>query len=130
VTHEKVISIVDDDAEMREALTALIRSLGFTAVAFARAQDFLQSTAPSSSSCLISDMKMPSMSGIELHRQLVRAGYMIPTILITAFPDDQTRADALKSGVICYLPKPFAEERLMSCIRAALSRCIHDGTSP
>jgi FixJ family two-component response regulator len=130
VAHGIVISIVDDDAGMREALTALIRSLGFTAIAFARAQDFLQSTAPSSSSCLISDVKMPRMSGIELHRQLVGAGYMIPTILITAYPDDQTRADALKSGVICYLPKPFAEERLMACIRTALTRRIQDGTSP
>jgi FixJ family two-component response regulator len=130
VAHGIVISIVDDDAGMREALTALIRSLGFTAIAFARAQDFLQSTAPSSSSCLISDVKMPRMSGIELHRQLVGAGYMIPTILITAYPDDQTRADALKSGVICYLPKPFAEERLMACIRTALTRRIQDVSSP
>jgi FixJ family two-component response regulator len=125
-----VISIVDDDAEMREALTALIRSLGFTAIAFARARDFLHSTAPSSSSCLICDMKMPSMSGIELHRHLVGAGYMIPTILITAYPDDRARADALKSGVICYLPKPFGEERLMACIRTALTRPIQNGSSP
>lgn len=129
MAHGIVVSIVDDDAEMREALTALIRSFGFTAIAFARAQDFLRSTAPSASSCLISDMKMPGMSGIELHRQLVGAGYTIPIILITAYPDDQTRADALKSGVICYLPKPFAEERLMACIRTALTRRLQDGAS-
>ena len=117
-----VISIVDDDESVREGTLDLVRSMGFIGVAFPRAKDFLTSERRHTTSCLIADVRMPGMTGLELHDRLVQSGNTIPTILITAFPDDTARKRALSGGVICYLPKPFKQDELLACIRAALDR--------
>src|ERR1700753_3958018 len=103
------ISIVDDDESVREATRGLMMSLGYTAAVFPTAEDFLHSQEVQRTSCLIADVNMPGMSGLDLHRQLSSAGKPFPTILITAYPDDRTREGALDAGVICYLTKPFDE---------------------
>ena len=116
-----VIAIVDDES-VREALTSLIRSLGYAAVAFECAEDLLKSKRRRSVSCMIADVQMPGMTGVELHDRLVASGEPIPTILITAFPDERARERALQAGVICYLTKPFSEDELLACIRSTLGR--------
>ncbi len=117
-----LISIVDDDESVREATKGLMKSLGFTVEAFPSAEDFLASRHLRRTSCLIADVNMPGMTGLELHRRLKAAGKTIPTILITAYPDDGVRARALTNGVICYLSKPFDEDDLLVCISSALAR--------
>jgi FixJ family two-component response regulator len=116
-----LISVVDDDESMREAIRGLMKSLGYTAEAFASAEEFLNSRRVPRTSCLIVDVHMPGMTGIELHRHLVASGNTIPTILITAYPDDSARQRALGDGVVCYLSKPFDENELLTCIRSSLN---------
>ena len=115
-----VIAIVDDDQSVREALTSLVRSLGYIAMAFECAEDLLKSRRRRNLSCVITDVQMPGMTGIELHNRLVASGEPIPTILITAFPDERSRERALHAGVIGYLAKPFSEDDLVACIRSSL----------
>ena|SRR5215510_424857 len=115
-----LISIVEDDPFFRESMRRFMRSLGYNAEAFPSAADFLASPRLAETGCLIADVHMPAMSGPELHRHLMDAGYAIPTILVTAYPDDDVRARALKDGVIGYLRKPIDENHLMRCLRAAL----------
>jgi FixJ family two-component response regulator len=115
-----LISVVDDDESMREAMRGLMKSLGYMAEAFASAEQFLNSRQLSRTSCLIADVHMPGMTGLDLHRHLVASGKTIPTILITAYPDDSLRARALGDGVVCYLSKPFDENDLLTCIRSSL----------
>jgi FixJ family two-component response regulator len=117
-----VIAIVDDDRSVREALTSLVRSLGYVAMAFECAEDLLKSKRRRRVSCLIADVQMPGMTGLELHNRLVASGEPIPTILITAFPDERARERALKCGVICYLTKPFSEDDLLACIGSTIGR--------
>jgi FixJ family two-component response regulator len=124
-----VIAIVDDDHSVREALTSLVRSLGYTAVAFECAEGLLKSNSRSSFSCVIADVQMPGMSGLELHDRLVASGEAIPTILITAFPDEKFRERALQAGVVGYLTKPFGEDDLLACIRSTLRRGEASGKS-
>ena len=114
------ISVVDDDESMREAIRGLMRSLGYTAQAFRSAEEFLTSHQVPHTSCLIADVQMPGMTGLELHRHLVASGKTIPTILITAYPDDRVRERALGDGVVGYLSKPFDENDLLACIRSSL----------
>jgi FixJ family two-component response regulator len=118
---QPLISVVDDDESMREAMGGLMKSLGYTAEAFASAEEFLNSHQLSRTSCLIADVQMPGMTGLELHRHLVATGKTIPTILITAYPDDGVRERALGDGVVCYLSKPFDENDLLTCIRSSLN---------
>ena len=115
------ISVIDDDESMREAVKGLMKSLGYTAEAFASAEEFLSSRQVRRTSCLIADVQMPGMTGLELHRHLMASGKTIPTILITAYPDDRVRERALGDGVVCYLIKPFAEKDLLACIQSSLS---------
>ena len=115
-----LITIVDDDRSVREALTGLIRSLGYRAVAFERAEDLLRSGGPDCIACLIADVQMPSMSGVQLYQALVVAGRHVPTILITAYPDEPMRERAKQAGVACYLAKPFSEDELLGCLRSIL----------
>ena len=115
-----MISIVDDDLSARDATLDLIRALGFTAKAFQCADDFLSSDSIGKTSCLISDMRMPGMSGLELYNHLVAMGNPIPTILVTAFPNDRDQARALQVGILCYLSKPFSEAELLENIHLAL----------
>jgi FixJ family two-component response regulator len=120
VAKNPVISIVDDDASLRESTMDLIKSMGFRAEAFQRAEEFLKSNRLHSTSCLIADVQMPGMTGLELYYRLVESGNAIPTILITAFPDERDRARAREAGVIGYLTKPFNDGDLLACIRSAL----------
>jgi FixJ family two-component response regulator len=121
VPRKAVIAIVDDDHSVREALTSLIRSLGYVAMAFESAEDLLKSKRRRSVSCVIADVQMPGMTGFELHNRLLSSGEPIPTILITAFPDDRARERALQAGVSCYLTKPFSEDELLACMRLTLA---------
>jgi FixJ family two-component response regulator len=117
---KQVIAIVDDDELAREGTIDLVKSMGFIAKAFERAEDFLKSDYLHSSFCLIADVLMPGMTGIELHKRLVEAGNITPTILITSFPNARDRARARQAGAICYLAKPFDGEDLLACVRSAL----------
>ena len=116
-----LISIVDDDESMREAVRGLMKSLGYTAEAFASAEEFLNSRQVPRTSCLIADVHMPGMTGLELYCRLVASGKTIPTILITAYPDDSVRKRALGGGIVGYLSKPFDENDLIACIRSSLN---------
>jgi FixJ family two-component response regulator len=115
-----LVSIVEDDQFFRESMRRLMRSLGYSAEAFPSAADFLASPRLVETACLIADVHMPAMTGLELYRHLIDVGYAIPTILVTAYPDDDVRARALDDGVVCYLRKPVDEKHLMRCLRAAL----------
>ena len=115
-----VIAIVDDDEASREALGFLIKSLGFCGEAFASAAEFLGWERLPETGCLIADINMPGMTGVELHRHLVKTGRAIPTVLITAYPDDSVRDRALADGVIAYLSKPCGESALLACVHSAL----------
>jgi FixJ family two-component response regulator len=115
-----LVSVVEDDPYFRESMRRLMRSLGYNVEAFSSAADFLASPRLIETTCLIADVHMPAMTGIELYRHLIEAGYTIPTILVTAYPDDVDRARALNDGVVCYLRKPVDEQHLIRCLRAAL----------
>jgi FixJ family two-component response regulator len=119
VPKKPVISIVDDDETVRETTMDLFAAMGFVAVAFPSATDFLNSGQLHNTCCLIADVQMPGMTGIELHDHLAESGNAIPTILITAYPDDRDRSRALQAGVVSYLAKPFNYDDLLTCLRAA-----------
>lgn len=115
-----VISIVDDDDSVRTATNSLMRSLGYSTYAFASAEEFLQSPHLDDTSCLISDIQMPGMSGIDLQNHLAALGHRTPIIFITAFPDAGIQAQALKAGAVCFLNKPVDGKTLMKCLDQAL----------
>ena len=116
-----LIAIVEDDWFVRDSMRSLMKSLGYTVETFPLAADFLASPRLNETACLIADVHMPGMTGIELYRHLIDTGYVIPTILVTAYPNDADRTRALNDGVVCYLHKPVDEEHLMRCLRSALS---------
>ncbi len=116
-----LVSVVEDDEFFRESMRRLMRSLGYTVEAFSSAVDFLASPRLSETACLIADVNMPAMTGVELHKHLIDAGHAVPTILVTAYPNDRDRARALNDGVVCYLRKPIDEQHLIRCLRAALT---------
>ena len=116
-----LVSVVEDDRYCRESMGRLMRSLGYSVEAFPSAADFLASPRLAQTACLIADVHMPAMTGIELYRHLIAAGRAIPTILVTAYPNDVDRASALSDGVVCYLRKPVDEQHLIQCLRAVLS---------
>ena len=116
-----VIAVVDDDASVRESLESLIRSVGFAVKVFASAEEFLNSPRLLEINCLILDVRLPGMDGIELHRQLLAKKWKVPVIFITAHASEEhIRAQALRSGAVGYLIKPFSEESLLDAIDAAL----------
>ena len=119
---ESLVSVVEDDQYFRESMRRLMRSLGYNVEAFSSAADFLASPRLIETTCLIADVHMPAMTGIELYRHLIEAGYTIPTILVTAYPDDVDRARALKDGVVCYLRKPVDEQHLIRCVSSCGSQ--------
>ena len=114
------VSVVDDDKFNRASMRRLVTSLGYTVEDFASAADFLASPRLSETACLIADVHMPAMTGVELYRHLVDVGHPIPTILVTGQPDNGERARALNDGVVCYLRKPVDEDHLTQCVCAAL----------
>ena len=111
------IAIVDDDEVFRDSMRLLMRSMGYGVEAFSSAADFLACRRLDEITCLIADIHMPAMTGLQLHARLAEAGHTIPTILVTAYSDEATRARALKDGIVCYLPKPFNDNELMDCVR-------------
>ena len=117
-----LVAIVDDDESMRDTTKDLLESAGFSAVTFAGAASFLKFSRLSEVSCLITDMRMGEMTGLELHQHLVSSNHPIPTILMTAYPDERVRAQAIRADVVCYLAKPFAADELLACLRRALQR--------
>jgi FixJ family two-component response regulator len=117
-----VISIIDDDASVRIATNRLVRSLGYAAITFASADDFLSSPHVDETSCIIADVQMPGISGIELQSQLIARGCPAPIIFITAFPEESIRVKALEGGAICFLSKPFDCSQLIKCIDIALRK--------
>jgi FixJ family two-component response regulator len=118
------ISIVDDDASVREGLADLVSSMGFQAKTFRRAEHFLKSRWIRKTTCLIADVQMPEMTGLELYSALEDLGVKIPTILITAFPNNNDRERALNAGVSRYLTKPFQKGELIKCIRSTLGHAV------
>ena len=130
-----LVSIVEDDGSFRDSMSMLLTSFGYSVEAFPSAADFLASPYLSETACLIADVNMAEMTGVELHERLVDAGHAIPTIFVTAYPNDVDRARALNGGVVCYLRKPVDDQRLIGCLRAALAsdqrtKKIHDTSAP
>ncbi len=117
-----LISVVDDDVSVREALQSLLWSVGFAVKVFASAEEFLKSDYLRDTGCLILDVRMPGMNGIELHRHLVASRSEVPVIFITAHGSEQgARSRAISDGAIDYLTKPFSEDALLNAVRKALS---------
>jgi FixJ family two-component response regulator len=119
--NKRMVSVVEDDRFFRDSMKRLLRSLGYAVETFPSAADFLASPHLTETNCLIADVQMPTMTGIELYRHLIKAGRAIPTILVTGYPNDAERAGALSDGVVCYLRKPVDEEFLKRCLTAALA---------
>src|SRR3954468_22676942 len=126
---EPLISIIDDDESIRAALQRILASHGLGAAIFASAEQFLASDQLSQAACLIADVRMPGMSGLQLHQRLLADGYQIPTILITGCPTEADRDAALAAGIIAYLPKPLSEQALLEDVTAALSRSARTGSA-
>jgi FixJ family two-component response regulator len=116
----KMVAIVDDDELMRSALQGMLKSVGLPSQAFASAEEFLQSGQQQQTACLITDIRMPGMSGLELQAQLNAQHCRIPTIFITAHGDTKMRMQALRAGAVEFLAKPFDDEVLLESVRAAL----------
>jgi FixJ family two-component response regulator len=117
-----LIAIVDDDDALRTSLDNLIRSVGFRAHGFSSAEAFLRSQHVYETACLMLDVRMPSMNGLELQRQMIAANWQIPIIFITSHVDDDARARALKAGAVAFLYKPCREDDLLNAIDVALKR--------
>jgi FixJ family two-component response regulator len=117
---QTLVSIVDDNQPFRESLRKLVVSFGYAVEAFPSAADFLASRLLPETACLVADVHMPGMTGVELRRHLVDTGHAIPTILVTAYPDEVVKDQALKDGVVCYLSKPLDDDDLERCLRSAL----------
>jgi FixJ family two-component response regulator len=116
-----VISIIDDDESVREATKSLVRSLGYKAAVFASAEEYLQSERLDDSSCLITDLHMPGMSGVDLQDRLIADGRQIPMIFVTAYYEEKVRDRVLDAGAYGFLRKPFNDESLIECLDKALT---------
>jgi FixJ family two-component response regulator len=117
-----LVCIVDDDASMADSTRYLVLSFGFRAEAFSSAQEFLNSSLVEEARCLILDMRMPGMDGLELQRCLSNANKRIPIVFVTARPNDSERKQAMAGGAVDFLRKPFSEDALFAAIQAALNR--------
>ncbi|HTU35950.1 MAG TPA: response regulator [Candidatus Acidoferrum sp.] len=127
-SNKSVIAIIEDDEGFREALAGMLTSFGYEPVEFSGAREFLESSERGRVCCVISDIQMPGMSGLELQKIISAEERPIPTLLITAMPSDDGRKRALEAGAFCYLAKPFADEDLLGCIERAL-RSPHSSES-
>ena len=116
-----IVSVVDDDPMVRDSMVDLLNSYGYTALGFETAEDFVNSGEVKNTCCLITDQKLPGLSGTELQKYLHAAGYRTPIIFITGYPVPTVRERALAAGAIAYLTKPFDEAVLMDCLQTALS---------
>ena len=114
------ISIVDDDQSFRDSMRRLLKSLDYSVAVFPSAAEFLASPKLDVTDCLVADVQMPAMTGVELYEHLIETGHAIPTILVTAYPNDGVRERMLTLGIECYLPKPLVEAELIDCLRSAV----------
>ena len=117
-----MISIIDDDVCAREATAGLIRSLGYAFASYVSAEDFLGSDHVNDTSCLITDVHLPGLSGVELYQRLRADGFAVPTIFVTGQPDETTRKQAMATGAFAFLSKPFGKKAMHDCLKAALIR--------
>ena|SRR5213594_3741313 len=117
----RVVSIVDDDASLRRSLRNLLLSVGFRVETFASAEEFLSSARREHTGCLLLDLQMPGMSGLELLRHLATANSRIPAVVLTAHGDEETRRLSLQAGAVAFLDKPFRSDALLAAVRAALN---------
>ena len=114
------IAIVDDDYDVRESTRQLLRSRGYLTLAFASAEDFLKSSEVIQVACVVTDVRMPGMSGVALQARLIAQGISTPIIFVTAFPEQKVKEQVLAAGACGFLAKPYAEASLIDCIEAAL----------
>jgi len=117
-----LVAIVDDDKSIRNATQDLLKAAGFATATFEDAESFLGSASRASAACVVADMRMPGRTGLDLYQALVASGEGIPTVIITAHPEELTQARARDAGITCYLIKPFAPEELLECVREALAK--------
>jgi FixJ family two-component response regulator len=121
VLNKPQISVVDDDQHFRDSMRRLLNSLDYAVSEYSSASDFLSSPKHATTACLVSDIRMPAMTGVELYKQLINKGKLIPTILVTAYPDDAERDQILAMGVKCYLCKPLVETVFIDCLRSCVT---------
>jgi FixJ family two-component response regulator len=119
-----MISIIDDDRSVREAVKSLIRSLGYDAVTFASAEEYLGADRARDSECIITDVQMPGMTGIDLEDRLIADGYRRPIIFMSALSVEDAGADAFRTAASRFLKKPFSDERLIDCLDRALKNPV------
>ena len=124
LVRKPMISIVDDDAFVREAIGDLMRSLGYTTVTFASAEHFLESGQVADTECLITDLQMPGLSGLDLQKRLLDNGYRTRVIFVTAFPKAKARECALNAGAVAFLSKPFEESSLIRAVKHAVQNFL------
>ena len=120
--HNQFVALVDDDDSVRTAIQGLLKSVGLPARAYASGEEFLDSGQQHQTACLIADIRMPGMSGLDLQARLNAERCLIPTIFITAHGDEAMRLQAMRAGAVEFLPKPFDDELLIESVRAALER--------
>ena len=125
-----LIAVVDDDRSIRNAMQDLLNAAGFATFTFENAKSFLGSSVRASVACLVADMRMPGMTGLELHEHLATSGNGIPTVIITAHPGELTRERAREAGITCFLTKPFTPDELLECVRKALAKSRAHRTIP
>lgn len=121
MTEPSIVYVIDDDEAVREATAELIRSLGYATATLGSAAEFLHCGRISNTACLVADVQMPGMTGVELQQRLISDGYRIPVIFMTAFPRERMRAQLLSAGAFGYLTKPFSEKCLITCLDKALA---------
>jgi len=117
---EPVISIIDDDPLVRDGIDDLVSSLGYKSLTFASSEEFLDSGQVRNTACVITDLNMPGLNGLDLQQYLLTKGYSTPVIFITAFPDGKARERAMKAGAVAFLSKPFEEKSLINAVGSAL----------
>ena len=117
-----LVAIVDDDKSIRNATQNLLKAAGFSTAVFEDAESFLGSASRATASCVVADMRMPGMTGLALYQQLLASGRGIPTVIVTAHPQELTQARAREAGITCYLTKPFAPDELLECVHEALAK--------
>ena len=115
-----MIAIVDDDDAVRRAMKSFMRSLGYDASTFGSAEEFLNSEQINSTSCLITDLQMPGLSGLDLQERLIAQGHRFPIIFLTAYPNEDVRVRAMRAGAIGFLSKPYSHNHLLDCLDKAL----------
>ena len=121
MVEKPLVVIVDDDQSLRNATRDLLKAAGFSTATFKDAESFLGSASRARAACLVADMRMPGMTGLELYQALVASGNRIPTVIITAHPEELTQSRAREAGITCYLSKPFAPDDLLECVGEALA---------